>query len=119
LKGEVNNMDAVKFLKAKARMCESYSITKCPECSLHKQNNGEDINCIDFIKQYPDKAVEFVGVWYDEHPEKTYMQDFLEKFPDAPLDKGGLMPCACRKYIYGGMCPTGLCTDCWNESMEE
>ena len=30
-----------------------------------------------------------IDKWCAEHPQKTYLQDFLEKFPNAKLDDDG------------------------------
>lgn len=60
--------------------------------------------------------------------EKTYMEDFLEKFPNAKMIKdvyGKEEPAVCREDIYGIPCPapddapedyvdTG-CAECWRE----
>ena len=77
--------------------------------------------CAETIKT----AIETVQKWSDEHPEKTYAQDFFEKFPDAQRTFDGT-PFACKKRIYGGECPKDeerdyaeICEDCWNEPMEE
>ena len=71
-------------------------------------------------------AVENLQRWSNEHPRKTYAQDFFEKFPDAPKDEAvkGKCPWACRIGIYGGGCPKiepeiDSCYECWNEQMEE
>lgn len=63
--------------------------------------------------------------WSDEHPKKTYAQDFFEKFPKAQSKSDG-SPFVCRKRIYGKTRPefedcdyTGTCYKCWNELMEE
>lgn len=51
---------------------------------------------------------------------KTYKEDFLEKFPNAPLERQEDIPVACRETIYGRCyCPQGGCIKCWNEPMEE
>lgn len=72
------------------------------------------------------KLVEIVQKWSDEHPKKTYAQDFLEKFPEAQRNWDGV-PFVCRKRIYGGIhsaksegCEdTKACYRCWNKPMEE
>jgi hypothetical protein len=71
------------------------------------------------------KAIESLQKWSDEHPKKTYAQDFFEKFPKAQSGSDGT-PFACRKEIYGGArrtfenCDyTGTCKNCWNEPMEK
>lgn len=63
--------------------------------------------------------------WSDEHPRKTYAQDFFKKFPNAKPDKEGV-PRICRANCYGGSCQHSAisgagpapCKDCWNEEME-
>lgn len=67
------------------------------------------------------KAIEIVQKWSDEHPKKTYAQDFFKKFPDAPIDKSFKEKCpwVCRMGIYGGECSGIECDECWNEPMEE
>ena len=69
------------------------------------------------------KVVESLQKWSDEHPKKTYAQDFLEKFPKAQRGSDGTL-LACRNAIYGGGCPKiepniECCYECWDEQMEE
>lgn len=42
------------------------------------------------------KAIEILQKWSDEHPKKTYAQDFFEKFPKAQ-NYAGVNPVVCRK----------------------
>ena len=71
------------------------------------------------------KAVENLQKWSDEHPKKTYAQDFFEKFPKAQRNWDGT-PFVCRKRIYGGIrstledCDyTGACYRCWSEPLND
>lgn len=71
------------------------------------------------------KAIESLQKWSNEHPKKTYVQDFFEKFPKAQACSDG-SPFVCRKRIYGGIhstlenCDyTGACYKCWNEPMND
>ena len=71
------------------------------------------------------KAIENLQKWSDEHPKKTYAQDFFEKFPKAQSCSDGT-PFVCRKRIYGGIhstlenCDyTGACYRCWSEPMND
>lgn len=73
-----------------------------------------------------EKAVDVLQEWSNEHPKKTYVQDFFEKFPNAPKDRltKREYPGACRNLIYGGGCPKiesriDCCYECWNEPMGE
>ena len=60
------------------------------------------------------------------NPQKTYMQDFFEKFPDAPVDDDGT-PKICPGYVYktAEYCCIArgvrgrICKDCWNEVMPD
>lgn len=67
------------------------------------------------------KAIKTLQKWSDEHPKKTYAQDFFEKFPKAPKDKTFKEKCpwVCRMGIYGGECPSAGCVECWNEPMND
>lgn len=70
-------------------------------------------------------SVENLQKWSDEHPKKTYAQDFFEKFPKAQSNSDGT-PFVCRKRIYGGIrstledCDyTGACYRCWSEPLND
>lgn len=70
-------------------------------------------------------AIESLQKWSDEHPKKTYAQDFFEKFPKAQSNSDGT-PFVCRKRIYGGIrstledCDyTGACYRCWSEPLND
>lgn len=71
------------------------------------------------------KTVEILQKWSNEHPKKTYAQDFFEKFPKAQSNSDGT-PFVCRKRIYGGKhstledCDyTGACYRCWSEPLND
>ena len=59
-------------------------------------------------------AIEIVQKWSNEHPKKTYVQDFFEKFPKARSNSDGTL-FVCRERIYGGECPVLECDECWNK----
>ena len=71
------------------------------------------------------KAMKSLQKWSDEHPKKTYAQDFFEKFPKAQSNSDGT-PFVCRKRIYSGIrstledCDyTGACYRCWSEPLND
>ena len=114
-------MDAVKFIKEKLRMCNN--IKDCKDCGLSYHNNKTNKPCEAYIKEYPEEAVAIVEKWSQEHPRKTMLSDFLEKYPNAQLDKNGT-PCVCPDelgYCEGRYCkPNELdCVKCWNRPLEE
>lgn len=70
------------------------------------------------------KNIEFViEKWCEEHPEKTRLDDFIEKHPNAPIDYSGT-PCACAGFCgYTTrdieICDKKPCSLCWNEVVDE
>lgn len=66
-----------------------------------------------------EERVAFVEQWSKEHPQKTRMQDFLEKFPNALLTGKNETPTACCKHLgYIQECQQGTCVDCWNQPVD-
>lgn len=117
-------MDAVKYLKEVARMNHKGASgtcgIDCNVCALGRLNNGKDIGCMALEARYPEKAVEIVKKWSEEHTQKTYLIDFLEKYPNCKKCNNGI-PESCRDNIYGNQsdCRCESCEKCWNEPMED
>lgn len=98
----------------------------CSGCPLSSFNNGSSdmIPCFAFEKFYPEKAIEIVQKWSDEHPQKTYLSEFLKNYPNAPLSVDGT-PKLCPEKL--GLtnkkpccdCISGDCVNCWNQPVEE
>lgn len=116
----------IDFFAEAKRFCDSRNVCmsdatdkeQCPLLAFCAQKRPV---CAKDIKT----AMETVQKWSDEHPKKTYAQDFFEKFPKAQK-KSDESPFVCRKRIYGKTRPTfedcdytGSCKSCWNEPMEE
>lgn len=95
------------------RMCKSFE--NCENCSL-RYGCGTPASI-------SDAADEVVGKWAKEHPKKTFRDDFLEKFPNAPIDSRKT-PQACLRDIYGKVnakCEDEDydCTECWNQEYKK
>ena len=93
-------MDAVKYLKDKARMTKADNSVhddlcgiSCDECPLYDENNGMKVNCQNLESFYPEKSVEIVEKWAKENPKKTRQSEFLKMFPNAKLEKGVIRIC--------------------------
>lgn len=114
-------MDAVKFLKEKVRMCESYK-DSCAGCDLYKFFQESNIHCTELLECCPEESVNLVEQWSQAHPQKTMMQDFFEKFPNALKDSFG-NPVVCTQALgYGDFCcddTKNNCTVCWSRPLEE
>jgi len=113
--------NVVNFFRESDRICDLYD---CPECPLSSQNNENHISyCPDSLDhENIEKAVEIVQKWSDEHPQRTILEDFLEKYPNAPLNENG-SPKACP-YLVGyedeGNCNNySSCRKCWDRQYEE
>lgn len=109
-------MDAVKFFKERIRMCNSFE--GCASCPLEPDCTDTD----------PELMVKAVEEWSQAHPKKTIMQDFFEKFPNAPKREDGT-PCACPAHLGyvkgndGSDCECELfdyiCIECWCRPLED
>lgn len=108
--------------KLKARYPEGFDKSR----SINRNNEdmwpSEEViaaikaDCTDQACEDKEKAADSENVH-----RKTYLEDFLEKYPNAPVVPDGL-PTACRAPIYGGHCqrnPSINCEDCWRELMPE
>ena len=117
----------INFLHEFKRLCASRD--GCVADAANKERCPMFGVCDDALTricaEYAETAIEIVQKWSDEHPKKTYAQDFFEKFPKAQSGSDGT-PFVCRKTIYGEVPPKGercdrrgACKNCWNEPMEE
>lgn len=99
---------------------------KCSECPLSYTNNGtsEFMSCTTFEMYYPEKAIEVVQKWSDEHPQKTYLTEFLKNYPNAELDHGVPRVCLKKLGAVSGCAKTKKgdlyisCYRCWNQPVE-
>lgn len=109
-------MDAVTFIKERNRMCAYYP-DECVGCPAKR----EDVMCYGDPSDY--QFVNIVGIveqWSKEHPRKTILQDFLEKYPNAELNDDGV-PKPCPYWLgYKDMpfCNRIRCVECWNRPLE-
>lgn len=92
---------------------------KCSNCPLCSKNNGtsEDLSCTTFEMHHPEKAIEVVQKWSDEHPQKTFLTEFLKNYPNAELDCNGTPKRICPLAL--GLMDIDDCDDncikCWNQ----
>lgn len=94
----------------------------CEECPLSSMNNGEGIVCSDFETCYPEKAIETVQKWSNEHPQKTYLTELLKNYPNAKLGENGVPMNMCPSIL--GLqdlenCGEISCVECWNQPVED
>lgn len=93
-------MDAVKFIEERNRMCDS--LFGCEGCPANSQEDGLGECFVGIKSKYtPEQQIEIVDKWSATHPRKTRQSVFLEQYPDALLDKFGVMR----------MCPMAISAD--------
>lgn len=104
--------------RTKNGLCE----IKCSNCPLCSNNNGEGLSCPDFEMLYPEKAIEIVQKWSDEHPQKTYLSELLKNHPNTLLNDDGTPTfCPYRLGLMGAddCRKDGNCVKCWNQPIED
>lgn len=119
---EKRRMTKRRKIYGNAYMCK----IDCANCPLNSLNNGTNdmTSCSDFEALYPEKAIAIVQRWSNAHPQKTYLTELLEKYPNVLLNDDGTPQ---------GMCPHQLglkdsiadckvgddCVACWNQPIED
>ena len=112
-------MDAVNYLKERARMCKANQTGEmtCENCAAYKGVS----QCYKLGEpKDPEKMVAIVEQWAAEHPIKTRQSVFIERYPEAAISKDGaiaICPLAISAaYRHGnGACNKGnsdTCADC-------
>lgn len=121
----MSKMTAIEYMKIKSRITRPDNYGECDIpcdcCPLSSDNNGKGVLCTSLELKYPEEAVAIVQKWAEEHPVKTLLQDFFEKFPKAKKDKDGT-PTICPEEVYGGKrncLGYKNCQECWNRPLEE
>ena len=122
----MNCSKTINFFSELRRLCDSRAT--CEATARDKQCPLYDFCDLPHSRVCANAAImamEALQKLSNEHPVKTYAQDFFEKFPKAQSGSDGT-PFVCRKTIYGEVPPKdercdrrGACKNCWNEPMEE
>ena len=111
-------MDAVKFIKERDRMCRFYHHAgDCYQCP------AKDCECSALEGMVDDdNIVTIVEGWSAAHPRKTRQSVFLEQWPEAKIDKFGViqicpMSISATHRDSNGECKTPeiMCMDCRRE----
>lgn len=89
------------------------------EMPFGSRNNGVGECCTSFELHFSKKAIELVQKWSNEHPQRTYLSEFLKHYPNALLNDNGLPKGVCL-YRLGlmslGECKKNhTCVECWSQ----
>lgn len=106
--------------RAKNGLCK-LGCSNCPLCSI---NNNKGQSCTAFEMLYPEKAIEIVQKWSDEHPQRTYLSELLKQYPNAKLDCNGTPKRICPHELgltdIDDCLKKGRnCIECWNQPIED
>lgn len=128
--------DIIKFVNEFDRMCDSFDQinideidrdcdSSCPLFAERKKYREENdfniLSCWDLFADKPEVVVPIVLEWSRKNPKKTRLLDFMEKHPNAPLNKAGY-PKACAKkcgYVQENHVCRVNCASCWDTDVEE
>lgn len=101
-------MDAVDFIKNRARICRAYN--DCVDCIL-SDFCGHTCDKQDAY-QVAEQAVANVLEWVKEHPVKTRQSEFLKRYPEAEIGDDGY-PSVAPCQLYARLCEDkGECDKC-------
>lgn len=111
-------MEFKEFCKKYMRMCKSYE--NCEGCP----RDGKGCLELDMDMDAFGELENDVERWAEEHPQKTRLQDLLEKYPSAKLNRSGYPTFCCQALGYCAECLSERnsskdCKDCWNMPVEE
>lgn len=67
----IDCMKTKNYLAIKLRLCE----IGCNRCPLAFVNNGKKVSCEKFETRYPQRAIELIQQWSNEHTENTLTDD--------------------------------------------
>ena len=114
-------MEFVKAIEIDKRMVKANNLgicgIECEDCLVSRENNRYQLDCGAFKYLHPEEYEKILEKWDKEHPRKTRLQDFLEKYPKAPMHGNSPTACACD-LGYSGVCIDD-CEECWNTPIEE
>ena len=91
------------------------------DCPLNWSKNGTDVSCEKLEMLYPEQAISIVQKWSDENPQKTFLTELLNIFPNTLLADNGMPKHLCP-YHLGLMNRDDCrkyhdCAECWNQPM--
>lgn len=111
-------MEAIDFIKTYRRLCDQYINKGYEGCPFTPMECG-----VDNLDAVPEKLVKVTKEWAKEHPVKTRMEDFFEKYPNAPKEKSGAPECCVVNLGLSAypICEPGgenYCLKCWSIPIE-
>ena len=82
-------MDAVEFIKTRAKMCKNLSCGQCPLKFFCSSSFFDQV-------EIAEDAASVVKQWAKEHPVKTRQSEFLKMFPETEMIDDYICICPSR-----------------------
>lgn len=99
---------------------------ECEKCPLGSRNNGTNckICCTELERCYSEKAIAIMQKWSNAHPQKTYLTELMEQYPNVLLDDNdtpeGICPHQLGLKSSIADCKKGYdCVACWNQPLPD
>lgn len=113
-------MDAVKFSEELERMVTNGNkIETVTDFYITVETKHKVFGDRKYSFAFCEDTVSQVEQWSKEHPQKTRLDDFKEKYPNAKIDKCFYGNVCCEYIGYVDNCPHEYdecaCEDCWHE----
>ena len=107
-------MEFFKAMEILERMCDKQE--NCFSCPFNGMKN-----CYGDTNEQQIKSEQILTEWDKAHPVKTYLTDFLSKYPNAPMRDDGTPKICPQKLGYcKEFCCVGTdCFKCWSTAMED
>lgn len=114
-------IDTIRYIEEQRRMCKMYHDNECNGCPLRLQMTN---TCMLSTGTSSEAIVAIVDTWSKMNPQKTYLMDLREKFPD--LNEYYVIEEICLDTLYKhamALCDDitdhNCCRECWNQPMED
>ena len=104
-------MDAVRFIEERHKMCESFG-NRCTGCPAY--NACADGHCCAVELESTLDATDQIAIveeWSAAHPRKTRQDVLLEQYPEANLDKYGIIQICPAAFFSSYRSPKLGCTN--------
>ena len=112
------------FMKEFSRMCKY--VPSCKKCDMNFVGEFgatcyEDCMSTLQCERHMSDIQKIVQNWSDEHPQRTFLNDFLEKYPNGKLSEDGTPKGICPRtlgYSEDDACVGMSCLECWNQPIQ-
>ena len=116
-----NCKETKTFFEERIRMCKEYNHSiGCDGCPF---SSGEETFCEQMLWEEPEKAIDMMQKWSDDHQPETIEEHFYKVLPHASIIYDNLccqiLDYELEAYDDTGDCWGRHCKECWKRPYEE